>query len=72
MLHIRQSKEEKDRLLKLPVDVWRTLIDYHEALGNVHVPLHQNGLRMYEQLMWQVGPAHPLFVGFDKGDRPTH
>ena len=72
MLHIRQSKEEKDRLLKLPVDVWRTMIDYHEALGNVSVPLRHNEIRLYEQLVWYVGPAHPLFVGFDKGDRPTH
>lgn len=43
MLLIRQSKEEKDRLLKLPVDMWRTLIDYQEVLGNVHVPLQHDG-----------------------------
>lgn len=72
LLHIRQSKEEKDRLLKLPVDVWRTLIDYQEALGNVNVPFHEDGRRLYEQFVWQVEPAHPLFVSFDKGDRPTH
>ena len=72
LLHIRQSKEEKDRLLKLPVDVWRTLIDYQEVLGNVHVPLEHHGLRIYEQLVWQVEPTHPVFVSFDKGDRPTH
>jgi len=38
----------------------------------VNVPLHQDGRRLYEQLLWQVGSAHPLFVGFDKGDKPTH
>ena len=48
------------------------MIDYQEALGNVSVPLHQDGRWLYEQLVWEVGPAHPLFVGFDKGDRPTH
>lgn len=38
----------------------------------MNVPLHQDGRRLYEQLLWQVGSAHPLFVGFDKGDKPTH
>lgn len=66
------GKGQKFRLLKLPVDVWRTLIDYHEALGNVIVPTGTDGERLYEGLEWRVSREHRLFVGFDKGDRPTH
>lgn len=68
---ICQSKHEKDRLLKLPVDVWRTLIDYQEAIGNVHISRDPEGRCLYDQMTWRVGPSHPLFVSFDKGDRPT-
>lgn len=71
-LLIRQSKRNKTRLLKLPVDVWRTLMDYQEVIGNVVIPRGDENTRLYENAVWQVAQHHPLFVGFDKGDRPTH
>lgn len=71
-LLIRQSKRNKTRLLKLPVDVWRTMMDYQEMIGNVMIPREGDATRLYERAEWQVGESHPLFVGFDKGDRPTH
>ena len=70
-LLIRQSKEDKDRLLKIPVDLWRNVIDYLEACECVVIPQIE-GKRVYEHLVWQVGDEHPLFVQFDRGDHPTH
>jgi integrase/recombinase XerD len=70
-LLIRQSKEEKDRLLKLPVDLWRMVLDYLEAISVVTIPLDAQSQRHYEAAYFEVGPDFPLFVGFDKGDHPT-
>jgi integrase/recombinase XerD len=53
---VRHGKGEKRRVVKLPVDVYRAISEYIEAIDTTLRP---------------TSSATPLFVRFNKGDRPT-
>ncbi len=55
---VRHGKGEKRRVIKLPVDVYKALTFYLDAISN----LDTQGTAETEK--------GPLFVGFSKGDRP--
>lgn len=51
---IQHGKGDKRRVIKIPVDVFRSIREYIEESGMQNAP-----------------PDSPLFVGFDRWDRPT-
>ena len=54
ILEEEDTKNNEPAIVKVPVHVWRTIMEYIEAVGRTN-----------------IAASAPLFVGFDKGDKPT-
>lgn len=79
---IRHGKGDKRRIVKVPVDVWREINAYTDALRARHAEdlqyeLEARGGDVDQQQRRQIEERHqislddPLFVSFRRGDHPT-
>ncbi|MDQ2905134.1 MAG: site-specific integrase [Chloroflexota bacterium] len=79
---IRHGKGDKRRTVKVPVDVWREITLYTQALRERHFEDHQRELdaqgsggdpeqRRAIEERHSISLNDPLFVSFRRGDHPT-
>jgi len=71
---VQHSKGDRRRTVKLPVDVWREIDDYIQALKDYHAQRHEETRRQELRLLEQqhtMAAGDPLFVSFRRGDHPT-
>lgn len=76
---VQHSKGDRRRTVKLPVDVWREIDGYIQALKDYHAqrreeqeaaPDQDEETRLLEQ-QHTMASGDPLFVSFRRGDHPT-
>src|SRR5260370_11957055 len=71
---VQHSQGGRRATVKLPVDGWRGIDDYIQALKDYHAQRHEETRRQELRLLEQqhtMAAGDPLFVSFRRGDHPT-